>query len=106
MQIQLDDIAGGEALLGQVGEEEFVDDARARQADGFLLFLLLPVLVSRVRCHNDTATHPLRSHRDGLTVVEAAHRLTFRTLVHLIGGQGPAVPEPAGGRAHCTLCHG
>jgi hypothetical protein len=38
MQVQLDHIAGGEGVLRKVGEEEFVDDARARDSDGTFLF--------------------------------------------------------------------
>jgi len=86
MQIQLYDIAGGEALLCQVGEEEFVDHARTRHADGFLL-VLLPILVSRVRCHHDPARHALGFHRDLRTIVEATHGLAFRALLELIGRQ-------------------
>ena len=37
MQIQFDDIGGGEGLLRQIGEEEFVDDARTRDANGTFL---------------------------------------------------------------------
>jgi hypothetical protein len=33
MQVQLDDIGGGKRPLRQIGEEEFVDDARTRDAD-------------------------------------------------------------------------
>src|SRR5260221_4659850 len=38
MQIQFDDIGGGECLLRQVGEEEFVDDTSTRDANRTLLF--------------------------------------------------------------------
>jgi hypothetical protein len=37
MQIQLNDVRGGERSLRQVGEEEFVDDARTRDANWTLL---------------------------------------------------------------------
>ena len=37
VQVQLDDIGGGERLLRQIGEEEFVDDARTRDANRALL---------------------------------------------------------------------
>jgi hypothetical protein len=82
MQVQLNDIAGGKRLLGQVREEEFVDHACARHADGFLLvLLLLPVLVSRVRCYHDAAGHACGAHWDRWTIVEAAHGLAFRALL-------------------------
>jgi hypothetical protein len=38
MQIQFDDIGSSERLLRQIGEEEFVDDARTRDANPALLF--------------------------------------------------------------------
>lgn len=37
LQIQFDDITGGKPLLRQIGKEEFVDDARAGDANGTLL---------------------------------------------------------------------
>jgi hypothetical protein len=72
----------------QVGEEEFVDHAPAGHADGFLLVrLLLPVLVSRVRCYHDPARHACSAHWDRWTIGEAAHGLAFRALLGLIGRQ-------------------
>lgn len=53
MQVQLDDIGGGEGVLRQIREEEFVDDARTRDANRALLF------TSRMGCHNHTARHTL-----------------------------------------------
>jgi len=37
MQVQFDDITGGEPLLGRIGKEEFIDDARMREANSALL---------------------------------------------------------------------
>jgi len=37
MEIQLDDIAGGEGMLRQLRQEEFVDDACTRDPNGTLL---------------------------------------------------------------------
>jgi hypothetical protein len=70
----------------EIREEEFVDNARTRDADGFLL-RFLPVLVSRMHCHHDTAGHALGSHRDLWAVVEAANGLAFGALLELIGWQ-------------------
>jgi hypothetical protein len=81
MQIQLDDIAGGKRLLWQGGEEEFVDDARTRDANRALLF------ASFMGGHHHATGHSLRSDRHVWTVVEAADDLTFRTLLELIWGQ-------------------
>ena len=81
MQIQLDDIAGGERPLWQVGKEEFVNDARTRDTNGTLLEAL------GMGRHHHTAQYTERSHRDLWTVVETADHLTFWTLLGLIGGQ-------------------
>ena len=81
MQIQFDDIGGGECLLWQVGEEEFVDDACTRDAHRTLL------LAGWMGGHHHAARHALRPHWHFWAVVEAAHDLTFRTLLELIGGQ-------------------
>jgi len=81
MQIQFDDIGGSECLLGQVGEEEFVDDARPRHANGTLLF------ASGMRCHDHAAQHALGPHGYLCAVVEATDHLTFRALLELIGRQ-------------------
>src|SRR6266700_94216 len=81
MQIQLDDIAGGKRLLWQGGEEEFVDDARTRDAHWALL------LASGMSCHDHAAPYALRPHRHVWTVVEAAGDLAFWALLGLIGGQ-------------------
>jgi hypothetical protein len=78
MQIQLNDIRGNERLLRQVGEEEFIDDTRTREANRTLLF------ASGMRCHHHATQHALRPDRHSRAVVEAAHDLTFRTLLELI----------------------
>src|SRR5215470_17784213 len=81
MQVQFDDIGSGACLLRQVGKEEFVNDARTRDADGALL------LAGGMGCHHHAARYPLRPHWHARAVVEAAHHLTFWTLLQLIGGQ-------------------
>ena len=81
MQIQLDDIGGGERALGQVREEELVNDAGARHTD---LALLLASWMDR---HHHPARHALRSHRHVGAVVEATCDLAFRTALVPIGGQ-------------------
>ncbi len=65
----------------QVGEEEFVDDPCAFDANWTLLF------ASGMRGHDHATQHAIGPHRHRLAVVEAAHDLTFRTLLDLIGGQ-------------------
>jgi hypothetical protein len=69
------------AWLSQAGEEEFVDDALSREANPALLF------VGRVGRHHHAARHARRPHRHLGAVVEAAHHLTFRTLLKLIRWQ-------------------
>ena len=78
MQVEFDDISSGEGLLRQVREEEFVDDARTRDANGALLFACW------MGCHHHAAGHTLGSHRHFWAVVEAAHHLAFWTLLELI----------------------
>jgi hypothetical protein len=56
MQIQLNDVRGGECALQQSGEEEFVNDPCARDANRALLF------TSGMRCHDHAAQHALGSH--------------------------------------------
>jgi hypothetical protein len=81
MQVQLHHIAGREALLWEVGEEQFVDHAFACHPNGTLLF---PCGMSG---HDHAAGRAIGSHRDLGTVGEAAYHLAFGTLLHLIGGQ-------------------
>ena len=81
MQIQLDDITGGEGVLWQVRKEEFVDHPCACDAHGALL------VACGMRGHDHAAGHTIRSHRDLGAIVEAAHHLTFRTLLELIRRQ-------------------
>ncbi len=69
------------ACCGRVGEEEFIDDARPRDANRTLLVAL------GMGGHHHAAQHALGSHRHLWTVVEAAHHLAFRALLELIGGQ-------------------
>src|SRR4030095_5738959 len=78
MQIQFDDIGGGERLLWQFREEEFVDHARTCGANRAFLF------ASRMGRYHHAARHALGSHRHVGTVVEAAHHLAFRALLELI----------------------
>ena len=81
MQVQFDDIGGGKCRLWQVGEEEFIDDARTRDADGTLLQAFW------VGGHHHATGHARRPHRHSRAIIEAAHDLTFRTLLDLIWGQ-------------------
>jgi len=81
MQIQLDHIAGGEALLRQIREEEFRDDVLPRDANRTLL------LAGRMGRYYHPAPLPLRSHRHQWAVVEAAHGLACWTRLELIRRQ-------------------
>ena len=81
MQVQLDHIAGGEGVLRKVGEEEFVDDACARDSDGTFLFR------GWMGSHDHSAQHSSRSHRHLWTVVETADHLAFWALLELIRGE-------------------
>ena len=81
MQVQLDDIAGGKRLLWQGGEEEFVDDACARNPNGTFLF------ARRMRCDDDATMYALRAYRDLRAVIETADHLAFWALLELIRGE-------------------
>ena len=81
MQVQLDHIAGDEGVLRKVGEEEFVDDACARDSDGTFLFR------GWMGSHDHSAQHASRSHRHLWTVVETADHLAFWALLELIRGE-------------------
>jgi hypothetical protein len=79
MQVQLDDIAGGEPLLREVGQEEFVDDPCPCDPNRALLF------AHGMGRDDHAVRHTLRPDRHLWTVVEAAHHLAFRALLELIG---------------------
>lgn len=81
MQVQLDDIAGGESLLRQIREEEFIDDALTRESDRALL------LASWMGGYHHETWHVLGSDRHCRAVVEAAHDLAFWALLELIWGR-------------------
>jgi len=78
MQIQFNNISGGESLLWQVGKEELVDDACTCDANGALLF------ACGMGCHNHATPHAFGPHRHLRTIVETAHHLAFWTLLDLI----------------------
>ncbi len=81
MEIQLDHVAGSERLLGQVGEEQFVD--RAVPFDAHLA-LCCPGWVGG---DDDPTVLGPRSYRNIRTVEQLAHDLTFGTLLALVGLQ-------------------
>ncbi len=81
MQVQLHHIAGREGVLRQIGEEQFVDDARACHPNRAFL------LSCGMRGHNHAAGGLFGSHRNARTIVEAAHHLAFWTLLDLIRWQ-------------------
>ncbi len=81
MQVEGDDIGSGESALGQIGEEEFVDEARAGEAHPAFL------RGSRMGRHHHPATLSRWPHRHIRAVVECAHQVTFRAAELLIGRQ-------------------
>jgi len=81
MQVQLDGIGSGEGMLREIGEEEFVDDARTRDAYGTFL------LPSWMGGHHRAAEWSIWPDRHVRTIVEAADELAFRPLLELIGGK-------------------
>src|SRR6266566_1302668 len=81
MEVQFDDVTGGERLLREIGEEDLVHDACTCDPNRTFLFARL------MCCHDDAAPHAFGPHRNLRTVVEAAHHLAFWTLVGLIWGE-------------------
>src|SRR5437764_1199625 len=81
MQVECHDIGGGEPILRQMGEKEFVDHALAGVTDAALF------LGSQVGSHHDAAAVALWPHRDTGAVVERAHQGAFRATEVGIGGQ-------------------
>lgn len=81
MQVECHHIGGGECVLREMGEKEFVDQARAGEAHTALLS------VRRMGRHHHAAPLPIRSHRNVWAVVECAYQLTFRAAELLIGRQ-------------------
>jgi hypothetical protein len=98
MQIQFNDIAGGEPLLRQSGEEEFVDDAPSREANRTLL------LARRMGRDDQAAQHAFRADWHGWTVIEATHDLAFWALLLLIRRQLQARLDEGVLTSHCTPC--
>ena len=74
-------IGGGERLLRQMGEKEFVDHALAGVTDAALF------RGRRMGGHHDTAVHALWPHSYIGTVVEPPHQTTFRAAELLVGRQ-------------------
>src|SRR5712692_1868672 len=66
MQVEGDHIGSRESVLRQAGEKEFVDEARAGEANPALLS------VRRMGRHHDPAALPRRPHRHIRAVVEGA----------------------------------
>jgi len=90
MQVQFNDIAGGECALRKVGEEQFIHDACTRHANGTLLF------PGRMRCHDHATAHAIGSHRYLWAVVEAANHLTLQSAAETDRKAGAGVPLPSG----------
>ena len=100
MQIQFDNIGSGERLLCKIGEEEFVVDARTRDAHRALLF------GGWMRGHHHPTQYPRRSHWDLWAIIETARRLTFWTLLKLIGRQMQTRLYRADDREQYIPCRG
>jgi hypothetical protein len=81
MQVECHHIGGGERVLREVSEKEFVDHALAGVTDAALFRGL------RMGSHHDAAAHALWSHRDIRAVVELPYQATFRAAELLIGRQ-------------------
>ena len=71
MQIERHHIGGGEGVLREVGQKEFVNHTLAGVTDPALF------LGGGMGRHHNTATAALRPHRDIRAVVELAHQATL-----------------------------
>src|SRR5712692_4961323 len=81
MQVECHHIGGGERILREMREKEFVDDAIASVTDAALFRGL------RVGGYHDAAAHALWPHRDIGAVVELPHQAAFRAAELLVGRQ-------------------
>src|SRR6266516_953057 len=81
MQIQLHDVRSREALLGQAGKEEFIDDAFSCDTNPALLF------ASGMSCHDYAAMDAFWSHWHIRAIIEAARDQAFGVVQELVGGQ-------------------
>jgi hypothetical protein len=81
MQVKGHHIGGGERVLREMREKEFVDHALVGVADAALF------RGSRMGRDHDAAAYPLWSHQDIGAVVELPHQATFRAAELLIGRQ-------------------
>jgi hypothetical protein len=97
MQVEFENIGGGKPLLRHVGEKEFVDDARPRDANGALL------CVGWMGGDDHTAQHAFGSHRHLWAVVETTHRLALQSAAGTDLGADVDAPAPADDQERCTL---
>jgi len=86
MQVECYDIGGGESILREKSEKEFVDHALAGVTDA----ALFPE--SRVGSHHDATAAARLAHRDIEAVVERAHQGAFRATE--VGIRGQVQPRP------------
>src|SRR5215469_14294704 len=81
MQVEGYHLGGDESALGQIRQEQLVDNARAGEANTTLL------LGGRMGRHHDPNQLPLRAQRQLRTIVEGAADSTLRMSQLLIWGQ-------------------
>src|SRR5205814_2098276 len=81
MQVECHHIGGGERVLRELSEKEFVDDTIVSVTDAALF------LGSPVGGHHNAAAHALWPHSYIGAVVELAHQVTFRAAELLVGRQ-------------------
>ena len=81
MQGESHGIRGGEPILREMGEKEFVDHTLAGATDAAFF------LGRRMGRHHDAAAAARLAHRDIGAVVESAHQGAFRATEVGIGGQ-------------------
>src|SRR6266516_5938814 len=81
MQVECHHVGGGERLLREIGQEQFVDNSGAFDAHPALRF------PGWMGCHDDITPLSLWSYSYVRTIVERAHQGTFRAAKLLIGGK-------------------
>jgi hypothetical protein len=91
MQVQFNDIRGGERLLWQIRQEELIDDARASDANGTLL------LAGWMGRHDHAARSALGAYGYPRAIVEATHHLALQSAAGTDQVADADAPGPADG---------
>src|SRR5712691_11375070 len=101
MQVNLDDIGGGEPRLAAGRSRRVRESPPARVTPTGLFFL-----VALSRCDDHAVAQAFGPHGHFWAVVEAAHHLTLQSVAGTDLGADADAPGPADDQAPCSLCLG